>query len=105
MNDLRVEVVDSGSALELTIHGPATVAVANALQERLMEALLGADKDVVVNVDTVEKLDGAGLQLLFAIKASVERRGSSFALVASEGAALRAIQLAGADALLGGGVP
>ncbi len=98
-NGAELEVADSGPNLELTIRGVATIAVASSLHERLVEAM--SDRDVVVHADALEKMDAAGLQLLFAVKSDVEKRGFKFALTAAGGAALAAIRIAGADVLLG----
>jgi len=78
--------------------GALDVASARAIQEELLRALLPA-LDVVVNLDRVERLDGAGVQLLLAAKTFVERKGHAFALSALGAAAKRSLESCGVASL------
>lgn len=95
-----LETADNGSVLDLTLTGAADIAAARELRDELVAAIV-TGRDVVVHVDALDRLDGAGLQLLLAAKASVERNGHAYSVVAEGGAARRAIELAGAEALFG----
>lgn len=95
-----LETADSGAVLELTLKGAADIAAARELRDELVAAIV-TGRDVVVNLDALDRIDGAGLQLLLAAKASVERGGHACSVVAEGGAARRAIELAGAQELFG----
>jgi anti-anti-sigma factor len=97
----RVEVTsrELRAAVEITIAGSADVATAAILKERLLVAL-ASDRDVVVRLDGIERLDGAGVQLLLAAHALITRAGRSFAVPTLSDPALRALETAGATVLL-----
>jgi anti-anti-sigma factor len=97
----RIEVDSylAGTTLELTVSGFVDIASAATFKERLVAALTPAC-DVVVKLDALDKLDGAGLQLLLAAKAHVERAGHSFVIGSLGEVAQRAIETAGAAPLL-----
>ena len=97
----RVEVTshDAGAAIEIAIAGSADIAAAALLRERLL-AVLTPERDVVVRLDALDRLDGAGVQLLLAAHALVTRAGRSFHVSAPGDVARRAIETAGATALL-----
>lgn len=97
----EVEAIDSGSSVEIVLRGAADVAGASALQARLRE-VLPKDKDFTLRLDELTRVDGAGLQLMVAVKASVAGSGRTCRVVVGEGAALRAVEAAGAQALLEG---
>ncbi len=93
------EVRESGGALEVTIHGAADVANARALRDELA-SLVPPGRDVVVVLDDVERLDGAGVQLLVALKAFVERGDGTFVVSATTAVPAKALETAGAATAL-----
>ena len=96
----RCEVREADGTLQVTIRGAADVASARAIQEELASAVVPG-RSVTVVLDEVERLDGAGLQLLFALKALVERGAGRFQVsVKAEGPA-KALEAAGAMTALG----
>jgi anti-anti-sigma regulatory factor len=101
---LRCDVLVRDGAegeLRLALRGAADIAAAQLLREQLL-AVLSPERDVVLDLEELEKLDGAGAQLVFAVKAFVERAGRKFSLVAGSGAPRRALEDAGALVALGG---
>lgn len=101
MMDPRVEVEarEVGATLEITIRGAADIAAASYLRERLL-AVLASDRDVVVRLDAVERLDGAGVQILLSAKSFVEHGGRTLVVTTAGEVALRAMESAGVLALL-----
>ncbi len=92
----QLEVTDTGEGpLGVVIRGTVDIAAVAALRQELLDAMT-PHRNVVVFVDQVEKLDGAGVQLLFAAKRFTERRERTFTLVVGDGSARRAIETAGA---------
>ena len=89
------EVEDSGSAIELRLTGDAVMATAAMLHERLLGAVV-AGRDVNVDVDGLDRLDGAGVQLLIALKTLVERGGASMTVRATADVPRAAIENAAA---------
>lgn len=78
---IACEAKDSGETLEITISGVLDIGNAKELKERLRAAFVPR-RPVMLNLDAVERLDGAGLQLVLAFKRHVEERGGRFDLVA-----------------------
>jgi anti-sigma B factor antagonist len=98
---LRCEVDENEQTdgLELTLRGAADVAAARMLCERLV-ATLPVDRNVTIVLDELERLDGAGVQLLIAAKRFVENGGHACTVRANDGVARSAIALAGATDIL-----
>src|SRR5262249_25396811 len=96
---ITCHVALAGSTLEVKIVGDADVANVRALYELLGGVPLSGGA-VVVDLDGVERLDGAGVQLLLAFKSYVERSGASMSVVARTDAATRALALSGANEIL-----
>jgi len=94
------EVGDSGASVAVKITGAADVGSAHALYEELT-VLVTPGRDVTIELDAVDCLDGAGVQLLIALKAFVERSGGTFRVAASAEVPLQALRLAEASALFG----
>ncbi len=97
----EVDAIDLGPSVEIVLRGAADVASASALQARLRE-VLPKDKNFTLRLGELTRVDGAGLQLFVAVKASVAGSGRTCTVVVGEGAALRAVETAGAQALLEG---
>jgi anti-anti-sigma regulatory factor len=95
----EVEAIDSGGSVEVILRGAADVASASALQARLRE-VLPKHKNFTLRLDELSRVDGAGLQLFVAVKASVAGSGRTCTVVLGQGAALRAVETVGAQALL-----
>lgn len=87
--------------MEIVLRGAADVASASALQAKLRE-VLPKDKAFTLRLDELTRVDGAGLQLFVAVKASADGSGKTCKVVVGEGAAQRAAYTAGAQALLEG---
>ena len=101
---VQIELRDTGEGpVGVVLRGSADVAAMGSLHKRLLDAL-PAGRDVEVHVEELEKLDGAGVQLLFATKRFVQQGEHKFSLVIGDGAARRAIETAGARAELEGEV-
>ena len=99
---IRVDVSDAGSGpVRLVIRGTADVAAATELRDRLLAAI-PVDRDVVLAIDELEKLDGAGVQILFAAKKLMERQHRTFTVVLGDGPARHALETAGAREQLEG---
>lgn len=92
---VRCELSESGDKVELSIHGVADVANAASLKEQL-SSIDCAGRDVVVVLDGLERLDGAGVQLLVALKAYVGRSAANLTIVAAAEAPRSALEIAGA---------
>jgi anti-anti-sigma regulatory factor len=103
-NRAQVEVRDSGDGpVAMVMRGSADVAAAGSVRQAMVLAMTPGS-DIVVHVDELSRLDGAGLQLLFAAKRQTERHGRTFTLIVGDGdgPARRAIETAGAHELLEG---
>jgi anti-anti-sigma factor len=94
------EVSASGASVAVKISGAADVGGAHALHEEL-GALVVTGRDMTIDLDGVECLDGAGVQLLVALKAFVERSGGSFHVATTAEVPLQALRTAAASALFG----
>jgi anti-anti-sigma factor len=101
---VEVESRESEAGVVVAVRGSADVAAAGLLRELLLRAL-APDRDVVLDLAGLERLDGAGLQILLAAKALVTRGGHSFSVspLGDEDAATKAMETAGATALLASG--
>ncbi len=99
---IEIEPYDNGPTLTLTVGGCLDIASATELRDLLL-SLLTPPRDVLVDLGAVERMDGAGLQILLAAKAHVERDGKSFAVGTPSEVAARAIAVSGADTLLNPG--
>jgi anti-sigma B factor antagonist len=97
---IRCEVVDSGLVLEMKIVGEGDIAHAVALQEQIA-SVTTIGRNVVVNLDGLTCLDGAGVQILIALKTFIVRNGGVFRVLGHSESALRAIETAGAADILG----
>lgn len=97
----EVEVIDSEASVEIVLRGAADVASASALHAKLRE-VLPKERDFTLRLDELTRVDGAGLQLFVAVKASTAGSGKTCTVVVGEGAAFRAAYTAGAQALLEG---
>ncbi|MDB4942181.1 MAG: hypothetical protein JWP97_1715 [Labilithrix sp.] len=86
--------------LVLTIRGHADLSHVVTLREQLLAAHVPGCP-VVVSLEDVDTLDGAGIQLLLAYRATVGRDGGTFRLVADAEVAGRALALAAAAGALG----
>lgn len=91
----EVSATDTESNVQLSFRGCADVAAARALHAKLV-AILPRGRNVVLDVAALERLDGAGLQLLLAVKAVVEGDGMRCTVLPGEGPVRRAIEVAGA---------
>jgi anti-anti-sigma factor len=95
-----LRAADVAGSLELFVEGMADLAAIQELHRELLAVLL-ADRPIVVHLDAVERLDGAGLQLLMAAKAQVEARGQSFKVAGASDSVRSTLQRVGAGVLLG----
>jgi anti-sigma B factor antagonist len=95
---VEVESRDAGSVQEISLRGAADLSTVAALKEQLLAALAPA-RDVVLRLDALDRLDGAGVQLLLATRVLVERAGHSFVLRAPGSVALRAMDTMGVTSL------
>jgi anti-anti-sigma factor len=95
---VQVDSKESGNVVEIKLSGAADVSAAAHLKECLLR-VMAADRDFVLNLDALERLDGAGLQVLLSAKAFAEHAGRSFRVEALGEAAARAFDTAGASAL------
>ena len=75
------------------------MASAAALRERLLGTVV-AGRDVIVDIEGLERLDGAGVQLLIALRSFVVRGGASLSIRATADASRAAIENAAAGPLL-----
>jgi anti-anti-sigma factor len=90
-----VAVRETVTGVLLSLCGSADVGAARELKDAFTSALRPG-QDVLVDLNEVERLDAAGLQLLIAVQAWVRARGGAFALALKDGPALRALEVAGA---------
>ncbi len=86
--------VESSSSVELALPNPLDVSNVTAVQNELATVLATA-RNVAVDLSAVERVDGAGLQLLVALKTYVEQAGGVFRLQAPSSAVTQAVDAAG----------
>lgn len=93
---MQLDVVNADNNLvALKIRGALNVAVAEKLRVALLKALTpGAS--ATLDLDEVDRLDTAGVQLLLAARTWVERHGGGFRLCSVSEVARRALSAAGA---------
>lgn len=82
----------------VTLGGAIDVASAEPLRNDLL-TMLEQDLDVVVDLEGVERLDGAGLQLLIAARSLVAGKGRSLTLGTLGATAKRALETSGVSSL------
>ena len=86
--------VESPASVELALPQLLDVSSVTAVQNELATVLATA-RNVAVDLSAVERVDGAGLQLLVALKTYVEQAGGVFRLQASSSAVAQAVDVAG----------
>jgi anti-anti-sigma factor len=86
----------------LAIEGELSVYTAPALKARLLDALAEAGAgDLMLDLQAVSEVDGAGIQLLLAARREAALRGSKLALCNPTPVFAEAVALAGLAAELG----
>ena len=85
--------------LHVALDGAADVAAATDLRQRLLDLVqpeaIGAGRSVVLDLESLSRCDGAGLQLLLAAQEWIARLGGSLTVRAG-GAVAEALQASGA---------
>ncbi len=104
MGRCNVDTIVTDGIVEIHLNGSADVAAARELQEALLQAL-PPEGDIAVRLEGIQRLDGAGLQLLLAVKAWAARSGRRLFLRGPSDVALRALQTSGAMSLLDSEAP
>jgi anti-anti-sigma regulatory factor len=95
-----VRTEEDASGITLVLSGMADIAAAKGLKSELVQRLV-AGRDVTVRLE-LDRIDGAGLQLLLAASAWVQRHGGHFRMNVRGGAADGVVKAAGALAHLAG---
>jgi anti-anti-sigma factor len=99
--DFLVEISSAEGAPQFALQGRLGTAEAAPLRERL-RAVAATGARIVFDCSRLEHLNGAGLQVLLALRASVESRGGSVSFAAVPSAIDRCLRQAGVFALLAG---
>ena len=92
------EAIETDSAVDLRVSGTMNVAGVAKLKEEVL-TWVGSKPSVVLDLDQVDALDGAGVQFLVALKKSIENRGAQLRIVANAEIPAAALALAGASGL------
>lgn len=92
------EAIETESAIELKVRGEMSVASVATLKDEIL-TWLGTRPTIVLDLDDVEALDGAGVQLIVALKKCLEASGSVLRVIASAEIPAGALELAGARGL------
>ena len=96
---VQCDVSESGTAVELRISGDVDVANVLALQEQVA-SVIAIGRDLIVDLDAVTRLDGAGVQLLVSLLTFVTRNGGAMSVVANADVPKHALEMAGAMPVL-----
>ena len=92
------EAIETGTAVELRVHGEMNVATVARLKDEIL-IWLGTKPTIVLDLNELEALDGAGVQLIVALKKCVEAGGAVLSVLATAEIPAGALELAGASGL------
>ena len=95
--DIELQVIESLAVCKL--RGQLDVAAAREVFDKLTTEL-SPEHDVLVHLEEVERIDAAGVQLLLALRARAQGAKRNFRTSVTDGPVKRAIETAGAKALL-----
>ncbi|MBI5257025.1 MAG: STAS domain-containing protein [Burkholderiales bacterium] len=87
-------------AATLRIEGDLTVVAAAQQREALLQALAGAEGELVLDLGDVQAIDSAGVQLLLATRRSLAETGGSLSLRSPSRVVIEALQVYHLHALL-----
>ena len=94
-----IEVVGDGAELEVSVAGMLDVSAAKGAHARFVE-LVATPRTTVVDLTALERIDGAGLQLLVALRTLLEARGATLVLRGATEAVRRSFAHAAAGDML-----
>jgi anti-anti-sigma factor len=101
VSDLVVDIRDAPTVVEVALHGSLDLSAYGPLRVDLVERLRSDERDIVIELDDVDYLDSAGVQLLVELAALASRdRRRCVVVIAADQPCRRVLHISRIDEVL-----
>ena len=100
MDELRISVTPGPAYTLVSLAGECDLNTSRKLRDALISEVSRGAQRLILDLSALGFMDSAGMQVLMSVRALLNVRGGTLALVSPQPAAARILELTGADQLI-----